>query len=267
MRLLPFLLLAILTASAQEQMPPNTGDGLGAGLGSRLVTIESSNVVTRAWRRDVVMVDGDGKISGDGGVVGEKASTDAIDEVASNAYTIAEAANDAMTTAMDYLYSKTNQMAQYCVMTALHIAPETVNSNITGYVVKTETNGSLDHQWVWYDRVLGLKPIRYVTYKYFGGTANVKATWVNWTTNGVDLVIDGKTWSGCHECTVERPAFAVGETCLDLPNEEWGGPNGITWGGMALVWEGTNTYYTGYVTNGITQDVIYFENGFLKPAP
>lgn len=262
-RVIPFALCALcLSALAQE----GGGDRnlLGAG---RLVTIESSNVVTRAWRRDVVMVDGEGHLSGDGGIVGEKASTDAIDEAASNSYQVAEAAIDSMNASMQYLYSNTNNMATNCVMLAMHVAPETVNSNITGYVVETTSDGHYDHQFVWYDRVLGLKPIRFVTYSYFGGSENVKAEWVSWTTNGTTRTVNGRTWSGVHECVVERPVFARGKTCLDLPNEEWGGASGINWGDMVLTTGQGVPLYTGFVTNGVTGQVIYFDNGFLKPLP
>ena len=252
--------LAALASFAQ-------GEERGAPmLGARLVTIESSNVVTRAWRRGVVTVDQEGHLAGDGGVVGEKASTDAIDATASSAGQIADAANQAMLDAMAYLYSNTNNMATNCVMVALSLEPEMVQSNLTGYVVKTTTDGYTDHQWVWYNKVLALKPNRFVTYSYYGGSANVKAEWVGWTTNGVSVTVDGVTWNGCHECTVTRPAFAAGETCLDLPNETWGGENGIEWGDMLLTSRGI-PLYTGFVTNGISGEVWYFDNGFRKPLP
>ena len=235
-------------------------------LGARLVTIESSNVVTRAWRRGVVTVDSEGHLSGDDGIVGEKASTEAIDATAEAAGQISDAANQSMLDAMQYLYSNTNNMATNCVMVALQLEPEMVASNLTGYVVKTTTDGYTDHQWVWYNKVLTLKPNRFITYSYYGGSQKVKAEWVNWTTNGVAVTVDGVTWNGCHECTVARPEFAAGETCLDLPNETWGGDNGIEWGDILLTSRGL-PLYTGFVTNGVTGEVWYFDNGFRKPLP
>ena len=126
------VLILALAASALSfaQEEPVRGGGL---LGSRLVTIESSNVVTRAWRRDVVTVDSEGHLSGDGGVVGEKASTDAIDATAASAGQISDAANQAMLDAMAYLYSNTNNMATNCVMIALQLEPDMVQSNLAGY--------------------------------------------------------------------------------------------------------------------------------------
>lgn len=260
---LTFALALAAAASFAQDAEPTRG---GPMLGARLVTIESSNVVTRAWRRDVVTVDSEGHLAGDGGVVGEKASTDAIDATAASAGQIADAANQAMLDAMAYLYSNTNNMATNCVMVALQLEPEMAATNLTGYVVKTTTDGYTDHQWVWYNRMLALKPNRYVTYSYYGGSQNVKAEWVDWTTNGVSVTVDGVTWNGCHECTVTRPAFAAGETCLDLPNDVWGGANGIEWGDMLLTSRGV-PLYTGFVTNGITDEVWYFDNGFRKPIP
>lgn len=261
-----FLTLAALAGVlfACADTPPDTGNALGAG--NQYIRIVSSNHNERAWRRDVVMVDGaTGDIIGDNGTVGEKAATDAIDTAASNSYRIAVASQASMTNSMAYLYSHTNQMAQYCVMTALQIAPETVRSNLTGYVVQTTTVGNYDYQYVWYDRVMALKPVRYVEYSYYGGSESVKVEWQNWTTNGVPVTVDGKTWTGCHLCKVERPAFARNQVCLDLPNEKWG-KNGMTWGDMALRMDG-NDLYTGFVTNGITGDVIYFDNGFYTTTP
>jgi len=256
-----YVLLTAMTAS----MALEADEPLGL-LGSQQYTIESTNVSRKAWKRSVVMTYQDGNITGDDGVVGEKASTDAIDILAAESYRVSTEANNALMNSMQYVYSATNSMAPNCVMTTIHLAPETSRSNLTAYVVKTVTSSGVDRQWVWYNRVLAMKPNRYVTYSYLDQSENVKANWVNWTTNGVSVTVDGKTWDGCHECTVARPSFALGETCIDLPNEVWGGPSGMDFGDMLLTRRGI-PHYTGFVTNGISGDVIYFDNGFYKPNP
>jgi len=255
---LVFLTLAIIPVVSEAQL-------LGAENSTNVVLI--SEVRTEnAWRRDVVMVDGEGNIIGDGGVVGEKASTVAIDEAASNAYHISVAAKDAMDLSMQKLYTATQHMAQSCVGFAIAIAPESVRSNLTSFVVKSESNGYTDTQWVWYNRSIAMKPIRYVRYSRYDLEENVKCEWQNWTTNGVTITHNGRTWNGVHVCTVQRPLFAVGWPCVDLPNETLGGDNGIDFGDMVLRRNGVD-YYTGFVTNGITHEVIYFDNGFMKPLP
>jgi len=247
-------------AALAEETPP----AVVAGFGATRVEVRSEVMRKNAWQKSVVTVDQDGEISGDKGVVGEKASTDAIDYVASNACQIAQAATASMNQSLQYLYSHTNQMATASVMFAVAIAPETVRSNLTGFVVKTETTGNQDRQWVWYNEALLLRPNRWVTYSNYAQSQSVKCNWVNWTTNGVSVTYKGRTWEGCHECTIDRPSFAQGKPCLDLPNEEWGGPNGIEWGDLTLMRNGVE-YYTGFVTNNVTGDVLYFDNGAMKP--
>ena len=235
------------------------------GSGNQL-EIQSSNIVRRAWSRQPVMIDENGEISNDNGAVGEKASTDAIDELADNATEIANAAADAITNAMTIVYDKTNAMARACVGIAVAIAPETDRTNICAFVVKTESDGTNDTQWVYYNKTILLKPIRHILYTDATHQDSVKVAWQNWTTNGVSLTYNGKTWNGVHVCTATRPTWAHGQSALDLPNDAWGGANGIDWGDCDIRVGGVSAY-TGYITNGVTGAVIYFDNGFLKPDP
>lgn len=76
----------------------------------------------------------------------------------------------------------------------------------------------------------------------------------------------GRTWQGCHVCTVTRPTWAQGATCLDLPNDKLGGPQGFDFGDLTLT-VGGRTPYTGFVTNNITGEVLYFDQGFNKGNP
>jgi hypothetical protein len=144
-------------------------------------------------------------------------------------------------------------------------APETSRTNLTAYVVKTTTAGVVDTQWVWYNRQIDLAPNRYVVYETYDRATTNKAEWVDWT-NAVTVVKNGRTWEGCHVCTVARPTWAQGGACLDLPNETFGGPLGFDFGDLLLT-SGGEPLYTGFVTNGATGAVLYFDNGLCKGSP
>lgn len=165
---------------------------------------------------------------------------------------------------MDYLLAKTNNMATAGLGIALAFAPEGDDPNLRGFVVKTETVGQYDYQWVHYNMELSLPPNRCVVYETYDKKDTVKCEWDKpWDTAVTNITVSGRTWSGCHRCRVLRPAWASGKACLDLPNDIWGGDGGMDWGGMTLVHGGV-PYITGYVTNSVAGLVAYFDNGFLK---
>lgn len=234
------------------------------GAASTNVVITSSNVVERAWERKVVMRTGDGDIINDNYQVGESASVAAADEVADRSAEIGEAANVALTDSLALLTTAQASAATNAISLALVIPPETDRTNLTAYVVKTESfdNGTKDRQWVWYNRALDLAPNRFVVYETFGESSTNKVVWMDWA-NPVSVTVNGRTWSGCHVCEVARPTWAVGLPCLDCPNDKWGGPTGIEWGDIVLTMGGV-PLFTGFVTNGVTGKVAYFDNGFFK---
>ena len=229
------------------------------------VVIVSGTVEEPAWKRHVVMQDGAGLIFNDGGTVGSAAESAAAGEAAEHAAEISDAANVAMTNAMRVLTDASANAATNAVGLALVVMPETSRTNLTAYVVKTETDGVTDTQWVWYNRQIDLAPNRFVVYEKHDRAATNKVTWANWT-NAVTVVHNGRTWEGCHVCTVVRPDWAQGVSCLDLPNETFGGPGGFDFGDLLLTMDG-GPLYTGYVTNCMTGAVLYFDNGFNKGSP
>ncbi len=249
-------LCAAYTAAAQ----------LAAVSGTTNIVITSETVEEPAWKRRVVMKSGaSGEIFNDGGKVGSAAANAASGAAAENAAEICDAANVSMTNSLRVLEDASGNAATNAIALALVVRPETDRTNLTAYVVKTETDGLTDTQYVWYNRQIDLAPNRYVVYQSYDRVATNKAEWVNWT-NAVTVVQNGRTWQGCHVCTVLRPTWAQGETCLDLPNETLGGPHGFDFGDMLLTVGGTPAY-TGIVSNAVTGAVMYFDNGFYKGTP
>ncbi len=235
---------------------------LGASVTNNVIV--SSNILEKAWKRDVVMKNQSGEIFNDSNQVGEKSKVAAADIAADEAGEISKAAREAMEAALVSLEDAKKSMATNALALAFVVPPETTRSNLTAYVVKTETiNGGLqDRQYVWFSHDVSLAPNRFVVYETYGQAMTNKVKWLNWK-EAVDVTVNGRTWKGCKVCDVSRPTWAVGESCLDLPNDTFGGPNGMDFGDIVIRSEGI-TAFTGFVTNGITGEVAYFDNGFFK---
>ena len=230
------------------------------------IVYNSAVVTNRAWRRDVVMRhEPTGEIFNDSGKVGDAAASVAAGQAADGAAEISDAANAAMVEALQTLDAAREDAATNAVALALVLVPETSRTNLTAYVVKTETDGVTDTQWVWFNRKIDLEPNRYVVYQTHDRAATNKVTWANWT-NAVSVTQNWRTWQGCHVCTVTRPTWAQGAPCLDLPNDRLGGADGFDFGDLLLTMGG-QPLYTGLVTNGVTGAVLYFDNGFCKGSP
>ena len=258
MKTIIVLAIALLNASAFGQAL--TAGPLGAS-GTNIVLVSETHT-EKAWERKVVMKRGDGQLINDEGQVGSGAQSAADGQAATQAGEIADASRVAMTNATRVLEEATKTAATNAIALAIVVPPETDRANLTSFVVKTTTDGTTDTQWVYFNREL-VRPNRFVVYETFGKCSTNKATWVNWTSAGESVTVDGKTWSGCHKCTVVRPTWARGESCLTNPNEKLGGAHGFDFGDLLLTMRGA-PLYTGYVTNGITGQVIYFDNGFYK---
>ena len=132
-------ILAATTARAQ----------LFADRGATNIVITSETIDEPAWKRRVVMKNGEtGKIMNDGGTVGDAAKSAAAGEAAERAAEIGDAANVAMTNALQTLVAAQADAATNAIALALVIMPETSRTNLTAYVVKTDTAGAVDTQWV-----------------------------------------------------------------------------------------------------------------------
>lgn len=258
-----FLLVfaCLYSANAQEQGATFYAGDKGSGT-NRVVT--SKIITEKAWVRKVVTVDQNGQIHNDDGKIAQTAETSAINEVAENAAQISDAATASMNSSLEYLLTKTNNMASAGLGIAIAFPPETDDQNLRGFVVLTEYENGKDIQYVHYNTELSLAPNRTVCYETYGQKTMVKAAWKpKWDAAGTNMVVNGRTWSGVHRCEIDRPAWCLGKSCLDLPNETWGGDGGMEWGDMVLT-HGGIPYFTGYVTNDVDRLVAYFDNGFLK---
>ena len=238
----------------------------GAQVRSSSLVYNSSVVTNKAWRRDVVMRhEPTGTIYNDSKKVGSAAELSAATATAEAAADLAEAANTSMTNQLKRLDDAASTASTNCLALALVVRPETSRTNLTFYVVKTETDGVTDTQWVWCNWSLSFAPNRFVVYQTFGQCVTNKFSWTDWsqTTN---VTVNGRTWYGCHKGTVTRPEWARGGSCLDLPNDRLGGPQGFDFGDCTIT-IGGRTPYTGFVTNNITGEVLYFDQGINKGSP
>lgn len=230
------------------------------------IVYNSTVVTNNAWRRHVVMRhEPSGEIFNDRGRVGSAAEVSAANEVADGAAAMAEAANDSMTGQVARLEAAAGSASTNALALALVVRPETTRTNLTFYVVKTETSGAVDTQWVWCSRDVALAPNRFVVYQTFGRCSTNKFTWTDWSSK-TNVTVNGRTWEGCRVGTVTRPDWAVGGSCLDLPNDRLGGPYGFDFGDITITVRG-RTPYTGFVTNRITGEVLYFDQGVYKGNP
>ena len=262
--LLVLTVLSCITTFAQDRL-------LGAAAKTN-VTVVSNYEILRARKLFPLMKDEEGEFVNDGGIVGDKISTDAIDQVAEAAAEMAEAANTAMTNALQYVYEAMKDMARDSVGIAMAFAPEGEPSNLTVYVAHEYTNGTNDTFFVWFSEELALAPNLFMAYEYYGGCVTQKMNWTRgWNT--VTNIVDnrGRTWEGCHIGVVERPTWAINVTHITEPNIPIGGPAGMNWGGITILdADDGEPYFTGLVTNDIDNLVMYIEDGAIKgigPTP
>lgn len=229
---------------------------------AELVAIESDEVLQLGWTRQPVMVSEDGELIDDSKTIISAAETAAVDAASEEVTSIAEAATAAAGAVGGQLTEAAGDMAQYCKSFALAFAPETDRDNLTGYVVKETTAGGVDTQWVWYNRQLPLAPVRWVEYQGDYITNAVKVAWTSWSAAGETVTIGGRTWTGCHKCTIIRPAWARDVPCVTLPNEIFGSENGFELGDANLTLD-SEVPYTGEVRREDIGIVEYWNNGIL----
>lgn len=224
--------------------------------------IESKEAEVPGWFKQVVMATPDGNVVDKSGVVVSIAETEAVRKASDEVSQISDAARAVVVGARAELLEHTDDMAKHSKSYYLTLAPEGARPNLTGFVVKEESTGRTDTQWVWYNKSLSMKPVRWVEYQGDYVTNSVKATWVNWSKDGETVVVDGKTWSGCHKCTVERPVWAYDVPCLTKQNETVGGESGFNIGDANILLDG-EVPFTGYTTNRVENLVEYYNNGVL----
>jgi len=251
------LLLALAPAVAWGQ--------LGAAASTNRV-YTSETIEERAWRRDVVMRhEPTGEIYNDRDTVGSAAEVRAADAVAESAADMADAAHTALTNEVRRLEQAASGASTNALALALVVRPETTRTNLTFYVVKTGTDGYTDTQRLWCNWGLAMAPNRFVVYETFGKCATNKFNWTDWNAK-TNVTVNGRTWSGCRKGTVTRPEWARNGSCLDLPNDRLGGAGGFDFGDLTIT-VGGRTPFTGFITNDVTHEVMYFDQGFYKGNP
>lgn len=227
------------------------------------ISIDSQEVENLGWTRQAVMATEDNHIIDASGVIITVAETEAVDEAAKEAGSVADEARQSAIKAANDLLAVQDQMATESVSYALSFAPETDRPNLTGYVVKETSTGTVDTQWVWFNQQFPVSPVRYVEYQGDYITNAVKVAWLNWTATGESVTVDGKTWNGCHKCECERPVWARNVRCVTLPNDIVGGNNGFDIGDATIILDG-ELPFTGDIINDALGVVESWNNGVLK---
>jgi hypothetical protein len=227
------------------------------------INIVSDSVESRAWTRQAVMVSPSDRVMDLSGAIVAAADAAVQSNEAERVAAVSDAAIEGMKSAFGALYAVTGNVPDVAYHVALAIAPIGSERSLTGFVVKEETDGVTDTQWVWYSHALAAPPVRHVEYTTPNGVFNQSVAWINWNADGETLVVDGRTWKGCHKCTIPRPVSARNLPALTRQNEIFGGLNGFDFG-SAVVTVGGKPAFTGTVSNDVTGATLRFDNGILQ---
>jgi hypothetical protein len=227
------------------------------------VHIVSDSYESKAWTRQAVMATPENEIIDASGVFVAAADAAVQSNEAERISAVSDAAIEGMRSAFGALYAVTGNVPDVAYHVALTLPPGDAPASLMGYVVKEETDGVVDTQWVWYSQVLAAPPVRRVEYTTPAGVFSQPVTWIDWTQQGETIEVDGREWNGCHKCSIVRPVSAAGVPALTRKNEIFGGKGGFDFG-AALVTVGGKAAFTGVITNDDTGAVYKFDNGALK---
>jgi hypothetical protein len=251
-------LTLILCAKVSKADEPET-----AAVTNTWIVSNSTNV--KAWTRQAVMVKSDKKTIIDySGTFVDAATAAAQSNTIDKVTGLSEAAKAGMDEAIDGLEAVTNQVPPNAYHVAVSIPPPTAPAALMGFIVKQETDGKTDTQWVWYSHRLTRKPIRRIVYKTPSGEYSQNVEWVNWNADGETIEAYGRTWQGCHKCTIPRPKAAQGISAVSRLNEVFGGDSGFDFGGILVTVNGRPSITTNLV-NAATGETMRIDNGFIKP--
>lgn len=225
--------------------------------------IVSNTTNSPAWTRQAVMARDNNAIIDPSGVFVSTAETAAQSNAVNRLQDVCDAAIEGMARAVGSLEAVTNQVPETAYHVAVAIPPPTAPASLMGFVVKEETDGTTDTQWVWYSHRLGRKPIRRVVYRTPSGDFSQNVEWVDWNADGETITAHGRTWNGCHKCTVTRPTAARGISAVTRLNEVFGGESGWSFGGVTVT-VGGRTAVTTNLVGKTTGRVMIIDNGFLK---
>lgn len=225
--------------------------------------IVSDTTNSPAWTRQAVMARPDNTIIDPSGVFVSGAESAAASNTVNRVQEVSEAAIAGMAQAVGTLSAVTNQVPETAYHVAVSIAPPASPASMMGCVVRETTDGTTDTQWVWYSHRMGRKPIRRVVYQTPSGEYSQNAEWVDWNADGETITAYGRTWTGCHKCTILRPAAARGISAVTRINEVFGGASGWSFGGVVAIVSGRAAVTTNLVGK-TTGRVMRIDNGFIK---
>ena len=223
----------------------------------------SNSTNVKAWTRQAVMVKPDKTIIDPSETFVDAATAAAQSNTVNKLSTLSDAVKAGMEEAVGGLVAVTNQVPPNAYHVTVSIPPPAAPAALMGFVVKDITDGMTDTQWVWYSHRLVRKPIRRVVYRTPSGEYSQNAEWVDWGADGETIEAYGRTWQGCHKCTVSRPKAAQGISAVSRLNEVFGGDNGFDFGGVAVLVSGRLAVTTNLV-NAATGETMRIDNGFVK---
>lgn len=261
MKILFLAFLGVVTAAADTGSAGSTPAPEAAAVTN--VFLVSDTVESKAWTRQAVLATPENRVKDLSGKIVEAAEASVQSNEAERISAVADAAVAGMRDAFGALYAVTGMVSDVAYHVAVTLPPGDAPASLMGYVVKEESDGVTDVQWVWYSHALAAPPVRRIEYTTPSGTISQGVTWIGWKNEGETITANGRTWKGCHKCECVRPAAARNLPALTRKNDIFGGSGGFDFG-AALVTVGGKATYTGVVTNDVTGEILRFDNGVLK---
>lgn len=252
------LLLALCASSAYAQL---------LGTESSVTNLESGTVTTKGWRRYYVFQDGNGEMIDPTTALSSFSKIRTLEYTIGDITNVANAAFAGMNTALQRLWTLTNDIPTVGCSVRFNMQPDRTRTNLWAYIAKEVTDGTNDTAWVWFSQSLNC-PMK-MSRRYYGEeeTMFVDAVWPD----GVDSPVNTNGFNGCHRITYARPSFAQGILLVYDPYVEFGHPvNGLSFGSALVTVNGRDTL-TGIKTNRTWTatgtnftETITFSNGIIN---
>lgn len=240
--------LALCPAAAAQDAAP---------LAATNLYIVSNAEVRKGWRRDQVMEDGTNLVDRSG-TIAAKADSAAIETVSNGAAEIADAAKEAMETAVAGLASVTGQIPARAQHALLCVRPDLAARPALTFVL-TNATVSADGRTLSFvaaaNRLLGSRPS--MTFAFGDGVDEEETAKVTWAG-------DWDAASASHAGSVEIPARYRGRPAGLFTNVVLGDDGGLFDFGSIVVAVGKKTAWNGVVTNTLDGAEVKVENGFFR---
>ena len=242
------LVLALCPVAAAQAAAP---------LAATNLYIVSNAEVRKGWRRDQVMEDGTNLVDRSG-TIAAKSDSAAIETVSNGAAEIADAAKEAMETAVSDLSSVTGQVPARAQHALLCVRPDLAARPALTFVL-TNATVSADGRTLSFvaaaNRLLGSRPS--MTLAFGDGVDKEETTKVEWTG-------EWDAASASHAGSVEIPARYRGRPACLFENVALGDAGGLFDFGSLVVAIGKKTAWNGVVTNTLDGAEVKVVNGFFR---